>query len=100
MNVVLPLPAPQVVPIAANRLAYVARDTARPSHKSHPAGAAAAAVMMSAPGGNAAGGVSVRAGSSGTVTSAAATCRSMMPASTIGSVPPVLRATTRPPSVQ
>lgn len=39
LKVVEPSPAPQVVPSAANNAAYVVRDTADPSHKSHPLGA-------------------------------------------------------------
>jgi len=40
LNVVEPSPAPKYVLVIANRLEYVDRDLADPSHKSHPLGGA------------------------------------------------------------
>lgn len=49
LNVVLPSPAPYVVPIAERSAAYVVRDTAEPSQMSQPVGAALPANCAMAP---------------------------------------------------
>lgn len=47
-----PLPAPYVVPIAVNRVAYVVLLIAEPSHKSQPEGAVVPAYGASIPAGS------------------------------------------------
>jgi len=50
LKVVVPLPLPNVVPIAAKSAAYVVRDTALPSQRSHPVGAVLYPAVLMSPG--------------------------------------------------